>query len=391
MSTAPRPTRPQGRTSRAIALTAASTLLVSLAAASAQAAPPEAQRRGEADGGDTVRVVATGLNNPRQLSFTSNGDLYVAESGVADPAAADGPCVESEEFGLQCLDDSGSVTLLSRKGEQRRVLTGLPAVVSAEEAVGPSDVVVQGQRAHIAFGLGGTVAKREQFGADAALLGTLTEMPLRGQGRSPRVLADLAAHEESDPDGDGVDSNPVDVVRSGSGWLVTDAGGNTVVRGDRRGTSTVAVLPKGMAEAPPFLGLPPGTMIPVQSVPTATAQGPDGAWYVAELTGFPFPQGGASVWRLDGDGTPQRWATGLTTLTDLAWSDGELYAVQLSDEGLLAGMTGSLVRVDPGGDHETVAGPLFAPYGVAVRGGAAYVTTCSVCSGGGEVVRVALP
>jgi hypothetical protein len=37
-----------------------------------------------------------------------------------------------------------------------------------------------------------------------------------------------------------------------------------------------------------------------------------------------------------------------------------------------------------------VAGGLFAPYGVAIRGQDAYVTTGSVVAGGGEVVRIHL-
>jgi len=40
--------------------------------------------------------------------------------------------------------------------------------------------------------------------------------------------------------------------------------------------------------------------------------------------------------------------------------------------------------------HETVVGDLFAPYGVAFGNGAAYVTTCAVCTGGGEVIRIPL-
>lgn len=368
---------------------AAAAAILALTAWSVPSQASSPARPDTAPAADPGTPVAEGLNNPRHLSFAPNGDLYIAESGIQ--GEGDGPCTVSEEFGTRCLDDSGSVTLLSRKGTQARVLDGLPALVNAEEAVGPSDVVLQGQRAYVAFGLGGHAAVRTELGPDARLLGTLAEMPLRGQGRAPGVVADLVAHEESDPDGAGADSNPVDVIRQGSGWLVTDAGGNTVVRGDRRGTTTVAVLPVGEAVAPPFLGLPPGTMIPVQSVPTSTATGPDGALYVAELTGFPFPQGGADIWRLDPSGAPQVWAGGLTTLTDLAWDGDDLYAVQLSDAGLLAGMEGSLVRVDPDGDHETVGGPWFAPYGVAVRDGSAYVTTCSVCAGGGAVVKVELP
>ena len=51
---------------------------------------------------------------------------------------------------------------------------------------------------------------------------------------------------------------------------------------------------------------------------------------------------------------------------------------------------GSLVKVGTGGQHTAVAADLVAPYGLALSGGNAYVTTCSVCPGAGEVVRVSL-
>ncbi len=54
----------------------------------------------------------------------------------------------------------------------------------------------------------------------------------------------------------------------------------------------LAVFHARLVDAPPFLGLPPGTKIPMQAVPNSVVQGPDGAWYVGQLTGFPFPVGG---------------------------------------------------------------------------------------------------
>ncbi len=141
--------------------------------------------------------------------------------------------------------------------------------------------------------------------------------------------------------------------------------------------------------APPFLGLPPGTQIPTDAVPTSVVQGPDGAYYVTQLTGFPFQKGDANIWRVVPGQAPTVYASGLTNLTDLAFADdGSLYAVQISVEGLLNGPIGALVRINPGSSqHETIAGGLFAPYGVALRGDSAYVSTCTVCAGGGEVVE----
>jgi hypothetical protein len=89
---------------------------------------------------------------------------------------------------------------------------------------------------------------------------------------------------------------------------------------------------------------------------------------------------------------PTVFASGLTNVTDLAFArDGSLYAVEIASNGLLEPPFGSLVKVTPGGSqHETIAGALFAPYGVALTKGAAYVTTCAVCVDGGEVVRIPL-
>lgn len=144
-------------------------------------------------------------------------------------------------------------------------------------------------------------------------------------------------------------------------------------------------------------GLPPDLppRLSMESVPTSAVVGPDGATYVGELTGFPFPQGGSTIWRVDGHGTRAAYATGLTNVTDLAWYRGRLYAVQLADAGMLATPQGqvpkvSLVRVSRGGIHSVVAGGLDAPYGVAFRRGSAYLTTCAMCAGEGAVVKVSL-
>ena len=157
-------------------------------------------------------------------------------------------------------------------------------------------------------------------------------------------------------------------------------------------TSTIAELPGLMATAPPFLGLPPGTQIPVQAVPTSVAVRPDRDYYVSQLTGFPFEKGLAKIYRIGRDGSLSMYAQGLTNVTDLAFADdGTLYAVQISTDGLLTGPIGALVKVNPRGAPEVVAGDLFAPYGLALSGRAAYVTTGSVLAGDGEVVRIPLP
>jgi hypothetical protein len=77
------------------------------------------------------------------------------------------------------------------------------------------------------------------------------------------------------------------------------------------------------------------------------------------------------------------YAKGLTNDTELAFGrDGSLYAVQIATNGLLKGPKGSLVKVShTGGKPTVIAGNLPSPYGVAVQGRSAYVSTCSICAG----------
>jgi hypothetical protein len=335
-------------------------------------------------------VVASGLDNPRHLTFSATGDLYVAEAGEGGSVS----CAVHPDLGEFCLGFTGAVTRVGDDGSGNRVLTGLPSIINDEgEVLGPSDIAFTGgQKFVLSIGLGGSDEFRDDFGPDGAQLGTLVSGKLEHGEWS--LFADVLANEAAaNPDDTDIDSNPTGLVRQGEGYLVADAGGNAVVRASHKGTfTTVAVLPPGSALAPPFLGLPPGTQIPTDAVPTSVVQGPDGAYYISQLTGFPFEKGDANIWRVVPGDEPTVYASGLTNLTDLAFApDGSLYAVEIATDGLLVGPIGSLVKVTPGASvHETVAGGLFAPYGVALRSGAAYVTTCAVCVDEGEVIRIPL-
>lgn len=324
-------------------------------------------------------VVASGLNNPRHLSFSPTGDLYVAEAG----RGGSGPCIVGGE-GPACFGLTGSVTRI-RNGTQSRVLSGLPSVAAEDgsNAAGPADIQLTGSKKYaLSMGLGAAPSERAKLPAAGQKLGTLQSGMLGG---SMSTLADLAGYEQwANPDGGVPDSNPVGITRFRGGYLAADAGANAVNQVRPNGSvSTMAVFHDTMAQVP---GAPPGVLMPMQAVPTSVVVGPDDALYVSQLTGFPFPVGGSTIWRVVPGSAPTPYATGLTNVTDLAFNGDQLYAVQIAAGGLLAGPIGSLVKVDAGSTSPTtVAGGLFAPYGLAIRDGRAYVTTCAVCVGGGEV------
>jgi hypothetical protein len=343
-----------------------------------------------ADAGPGGQEIAGGLDNPRQLSF-SNGRLFVAEAG----AGGTGNCFPGPEGDDVCYGLTGAVTRIYH-GRQQRVVKNLPSLAGpgGGAAIGPADVsVVHRNRFAVTIGLGANPAVKEELPRRGRrLMGTIATGRL--WTKSPRVAADLAAYEaRTDKDGLGPDSNPTGLIRHRGGFVATDSGANTLVRAGTRGwVKALAVFGSPGTVPNPF---DPTEDVEVQPVPTSVAVGPDGAFYVSELTGFPFAPGLSRIHRVVPGMPTQVYATGLTNVTDLAWHGGHLYAVQLADEGLLSAPEGelpmgSLVRVDTGGDHEAAAGPFPAPYGVAIRHDWAYVTTCSVCPDAGAVVKVPL-
>jgi hypothetical protein len=218
-------------------------------------------------------------------------------------------------------------------------------------------------------------------------------------GSTAALVANLFEYEEkANPHPETVDSNPFDVADAGGGKaLVADAGGNNILLvGDgnspksdvRSRVKLVATLPDELAStayvkslvgcpAGPadICGLPP--MIPAQAVATSIAIGPDGAYYVGELKGFPTPLGESRVWRIEPGARNVRCGEskkctlvldGFTSIIDLAFGpDGRLNVVQIDDASWFAmeigaGVGGSvhacdLATDDVAGDcDELVAG-----------------------------------
>ena len=335
-----------------------------------------------------LEVVASGLDNPRGLDVGRWGEVYVAEAG----RGGDAPCVAGPEAEEVCVGATGAITKI-RHGKQRRVLTGLPSTAAPDGsgATGPQDIALRGFGFDFVVGLGGNLEYRAQLGALGPQFGQLYRVSPFGR---VRALADLAAYEETeDPDGNGADSNPNSVLARPARRYVVDAGGNDLLKiGPTGRIKTLAVFPQRLVPAPPGIpGLPPE--LPMDAVPTNVVEGPDRALYVSQLTGFPFPVGGANVYRVERrGGEPEVYASGFTNVTDLAFGpDGSLYVVEFASNGLLSGdPAGALKRVAPDGSVETIASEgLVAPYGVAVsRKGDIYVSNFGAAAGVGEVVRV---
>ncbi len=368
---------------RRAALSVVSLVLVGGCAADQIASPTLTAARGRVSTDvASGAAVMTGLNGPRGMDFSPEGALYVTEAGTN---ARSGGCATLPRGVQACYSGTGSVSRLWR-GQQERVITGLPSVVdpTTGAATGPNDISFLGRgNALVTIGWGGPPAARDALGALGDLFGTLISITPSGQSR---VIADLADFEaENNPAGGPLDSNPYGLLQEPGRTFLTDAGGNSLLQVRPNGdVSLVAVFPS--------IAIPPGPYPPipfVEAVPTEVMRGPDGALYVSTLTGFPFVPGVASIYRIVPGMPPTVYATGFTQITDFDFGpDGSLYVVQYTATAPLHIGPGSLVRVAPTGARTTIASNLVQPTSVVVGpDGAVYVAHKSGVPGGGEVLR----
>jgi hypothetical protein len=324
--------------------------------------------------GPKIRVLESGLDNPRGIDIGRFGKPVVAEAGT------------------------GKVLLIGKHGA-RTLVRGLPTLTSPEgETTGPVNVAVD------SWGKVVTLVGEGPRDVDPRF--STIQKAYRG------TVADIGAYQETDPDptdaeGNPGQSNPYGIASLGHGrFLVADAGNNDVLLVKRDGTiRTVARIPPQLLSTA-HVGdpnLPP--MLPAEAVPTSVTVGRDGYWYVGELTGFPFTPGASRIWRIapwarnatcdeDTSDGCKLFASGFTSITGLdAGKDGSLYVVEIVKNGVLGlftgtDTTGALIRLKHGHRTEIAPGRLTAPADVAVgRDGTLYVTNKSVMPDG-EVLSI---
>lgn len=337
--------------------------------------------------GPSVKVLASGLDDPRGVAIGPFGSVLVAEGGTG--AAG-----------------SGKIAVWWH-GSLWTAVRGLPSILSPEGDVsGPTNVAVGGFGA-LAFTIGGgpqgfDTLRRAWPGrilADIQAYRDAHPKPACLPTANPEIWCDL------DQPANPTDSNAYGLALVEGGALVTDAAGDQLLLVSPNGhIRSVAKFPNEIVSTSHIPGFP-APFIPAEPVPTTVAVGPDGAWYVGELKGFPFTPGASRIWRIApwarnvtcDAAAPTRacslFADGFTSITGMSFGpDGSLYVVEIVKNGVLGlfngtDFTGGLIRYKGGVQTEMIAGQLTAPGDVAVsRNGTLYVSNKSVCTGTGQPV-----
>jgi hypothetical protein len=324
----------------------------------------------------TTRVVMSGLDNPRGLAFGPEGALYVAEAGRGGA----GPCFSPPiRGGTMCYGATGAISRLWR-GEQERVVSGLPsyANIATGEAAGPHDIGFLGRgSAKVTLGWAGEGLPRSVLPGVGEQFGRLLQLSASGNSRE---VGDVTGYEfATNPDHGILDSNPYGLLEEPGSTVVADAGGNSLVRVNSNGEiSTIATFPSRAQGRS------------TDSVPTAVAAGPDGAYYVSELTGVPFAAGAANIYRVLPGHAPTIAYSGFTTVIDLTFGpDGSLYVLEHSTGPVFFALPGRLTRIAADGTRSTVIANLTRPTSVAVSAdGTIYISNRGNAIGVGEVLQV---
>jgi sugar lactone lactonase YvrE len=323
-------------------------------------------------------TVASDLGNPRGITTGPGGRLLVVETA------------------------SGAIDEL-RKGGVQTIATVPGAVDVAANGLGNTYAVIGGPEPD---------APPPPAGSHPA---SLVRIAPNG---NVEQIADIGAYQVTHPDEDDLDqppnpseSNPNGLaLLPGGNVLVADAAANDLLRVDVHGqiTTVAHFKPEFVPWGLPF-GPPIGTIVPAEAVPTAVAVGPDGAYYVSELTGFPFAKGAARIWRIEpgsveavcdpvaSSGGCSSVATGFSSVIDLTFGpDGTMYVLELAKNGLAGALVlntefppiGALWAVK-NGVRTLVSDSLVAPGGVTVdSSGTIFVTTLTFGPPGGSVIAL---
>jgi hypothetical protein len=347
---------------------------------SAPAPPPAAMSA-------NISVFATGLDSPRGLAFGSDGALYVGESGVGGTTSTVGKCDQvPAPVGPYTGGPTGRISKIDPAGQRTSVIEGLPSdqtsMALGGEPTSVSAVAFLDGTFYYLLAGGGC-----SHGNPDAPNGVYT---IDASGK-PKLVADLDAFYKANPV-----ANPVagDFEPDGTPYSMIAVDGKLYVVEPNHGELDAVDPASGTISRIVDISASQGHI-----VPASIALGPDGAFYVGNLTPTPYPDGTAVILRITPDGKLDVFARGLTTVLGLAFDgQGRLYALESSTGNtqqppFMVPGSGRVVRLGANGALETIASGLTFPTAILFGSdGALYASNVGFgmgpTPGKGEIVKI---
>jgi hypothetical protein len=351
---------------------------ITLLAASCKKLPPISDCDGQPH--VTVKIFATGLQNPRGLEFGPDGYLYVAEGGVGGTNSTVGKCEQVVAPVGPYLGSTtgGRISRISSSGVRYTLTDKFPSSVNnLGDISGVGDIAFIGKTMYAVITGGGCSHGVPSFPNSVVKV---------NPDGSYSWVADLSkylhenpvAHPEEDdfePDGDWYS-----MISVGYDLYAVEANHGELVKITTNGGNVTRLVDVSASQG--------------HVVPTVVAY-KDGNFYLGNLDTFPIPPGGSKIFKYyPNTGHFETVATGFNTILGLAFDKmGRLYVLENTvGYPFPTPGAGMLVRIDTNGNRQTIATGLTLPTGLTLGpDGNLYVSENGfgpTAVGGGEVLQI---
>lgn len=368
------------RTSRSVLATVISTASL-LAIASPAAAAPVTKLAG----GVGISVYATGFNNPRQLKFGPDGNLYVAEGGPGGTGSTAGQCE-------QVVFPVGPYKGSSTGGRISKVVNGVRTTVTDQLPTSSANEIIGGDVEGVADidWIGNTLyALVAGGGCSHGVPDKYNGIYRVSSSGSVTPIADLGAYQRSHPV-----ANPEEEDFEPDGtWYSMIAVRGALYAVEPNHGELDRITPDGRITRVVDISASQGHI-----VPTAIAQ--HGVFYVGNLNTFPIQTGSSKILKITPSGQIDTVVWDLTTVLGVAFDNrARMYVLEMTvGAPFPTPGTGQIVRITGFGKKELIADGLVLPTGLTIGpDGALYVSVKglgfapSLPEGPGEVLRITVP
>lgn len=329
----------------------------------------------------TVKVFATGLNNPRGLRFAGDGNLFVAEGGTGGTNSTIGQCDQvPPPVGPYTGSIVGArISKINGNGVRTTYVDNFPSTQSSlGEVSGVSDVEFIGNKMYALITAGG---------CSHGVPSIPNELVKINANKTWTPLANLSSFLQAHP---AAQPNPGDFEPDGDWYSMVNAGDNLYAIEANHGELDKINPSNGHVSRVVDFSADFGHIVPTAVVYHR------GNFFVGNLNPFPIVAGSSSVYRVTTDGDVSVIATGFNTILGLAFDDNDnLYVLENTvGSPFPAPNAGRITRVNLSGEKATVATGLNLPTAMTYGpDGRLYVSNVGfgpAALGGGQILQLTL-